>query len=305
MLVRNQEALEIVDGSGANPDTVEEGYAIREAQIDQQFATEGLPTIPVHFYNTATDKPEDVWNWLMSRIEHLRDHKKDRLNRLRGAAHDLVTNSDVAKTRQARSSIAETVKMAAERFKHLPQMVRPAHQNLATEAKKTHPSSIAASVNRRGDWINFQATHILGVGVRVDANLRTLEIFVRIDEQIESLKSKYAHLLDVLQFLISLQDDLAEWKQEFLAKAALTGRVAFAPLLEEAGELWRDCDRLYGAGSGYRVNVADVLTKFFEENSAARATQAKVEASLAEIWTEVIIDPLIKAAALDPVAVLA
>ena len=297
VLTRDEEALKIVDGSGANPDSVDVGYAIRETQIDQQFATEGLPTIPVHFYNIATDKPEDVWNWLMSRIEHLRDQKKVRLDRLVGAAHDLVNNSDVAKTRQARSSIAETVKTAAERFKQLPPMVRPAHQNLATEAKKTHQSSIAASVNRRGEWINFQATHILGVGVRIDANLRTRDIFLRIDEQIESLKSRYAHLLDVHEFLISLQDDLAEWKQEFLTKAALTGRVAFAPLLKEAGELWMDCGCLYGAGS---VNVADVLTKYFEENSAALATQAKVEASLAEIWIEVIIDPLTKAAALDP-----
>jgi hypothetical protein len=57
---------------------------------------------------------------------------------------------------------------------------------------------------------------------------------------------------------------------------------------------------VYEAGSGYRVNVADVLTKYFEENPAARATQAKVEASLAEIWIDVIIDPLTRAAVYDP-----
>lgn len=297
VLVREDEAVKIVNGSGGNPETTEEGYAIREAQIDQQFAMEGLPTLPVYFYNVGTEQPEEVWNWLTARIERLREQKKIRLDRLVSAAHDLVTNSDVARTKQARLAISETLNAAAVRFKSLPPTIRPAHQNLAAEAKKTHQSSIAASVNRRGDWSNFKATHILGVGVQIDANLRTRESFVRIDEHIESLKTKYAHLVDVRQFLDSLKDDIADWRQEFLNKAALTGRVSFAPLLKDASDLWRECDRLYGAGSGYRASISDVLTRYFEENSDARATVAKVETSMAEIWLEAVINPLAKAAA--------
>ena len=53
------------------------------------------------------------------------------------------------------------------------------------------------------------------------------------------------------------------------------------------------------------MNVADVLTKYFEENSAALATQAKIEASPRRNLIEEIIDPLTAAAALDPVAALA
>jgi transcriptional regulator with XRE-family HTH domain len=299
VLPRGDEALKIVNGSGSNPDSAEEGYAIREAQIGQQFATEGLPVLRVNFYNVETDKPEEVWNWLKSGIERLRENKTVRIKRLVGAAHDLVTNSDVAKTRQARRTIADTIRGVVERFRILRPTVRPAHQNLVAEAKKTHQSSIAASVNRRGEWENFQATHILGIGVRVDANLRTRETFVRIDEQIEGLKSKYPHLLDVHQFLDSIKDDVAACRQEFLNKAALTGRVSFAPLLREAGDLWEACWKLYGTGSGYRVNVSDVFLEYFEGNTKALETAAKVEASLAEIWIDVVIDPLEKAASLE------
>ena len=292
VLAREDEALKIVDGSGSNPETVEEGYAIRESHIDKQFATEGLPVLNVNFFNVATDNPEDIWEWTMSRISELRSHRTKRVTRLVGAAHDLVQNSDVAKTRQARKSIAATVSVAADRFEKLPTIVRPAHQNLVTEAKKTHQSSIAAAVNRRGEWSNFQATHILGVGVRIDANLRTRDYFVRIDEQIESLKGKYAHLLDIKQFLEGLQDDVAEWKQEFLNRASITGRVSFAPLLRNAGELWGHCESLYGAGSGYRLNVADAFNQYFEENAAARSTTKKIESSLSELWSELVIAPL-------------
>jgi hypothetical protein len=84
-----------------------------------------------------------------------------------------------------------------------------------------------------------------------------------------------------------------------LNKAALTGRISFAPLLKEAGELWKKCEHLYGAGSGYRTNIADVLTKYFEENPSALATSAKVETSMGEIWVDVVIAPLAKAAAYE------
>lgn len=297
VLPREDEALKIVDDSGCTPVTVDEGYAIRESQVDQQFATEGLPSVPVNFYNVETDKPEDVWAWLTSMIGRVRARKVARINRLVGAAHDLVTNSDVVKTRQARRTIADTMKQTAERFRTLDGVIRPAHQNLVTEAKKTHQRSIAASINRhrRGEWENFPVAHILGVGVRTDANLRTRDSFIRIDEQIEGLKVKYAHLLDIKQSLESLQDDVAEWKQEFLSRAALAGRISFAPYLEGATELWNDCEARYGAGSGYRLDVSDIFLDHFEQDSAAKAASSRVEASLAKIWSDLVIDPLTEA----------
>ena len=98
----------------------------------------------------------------------------------------------------------------------------------------------------------------------------------------------------------SLQDDIAEWKQEFLNKAALTGRVSFAPLLKEAGDFWKQCRDLYGEGKGYRMNISDIFLKFFEEDPSALETAVKVESSLAEIWGDVVINPLMKAANYEP-----
>lgn len=292
VLPQKDEALKIVDDSGCTPESIEEGYAVRESQIDQQFATEGLTTIPTHFFNIETDNPEVSWRWLTSRIKRMRANKVNRINHLINAAHDLVNNSDAAKTRQARRTIADTLTSAADRFKQLPNTVRQAHQNLITQTKKSHQSSIAASISRRGNWDNFPIPHILGVGVRTDANLRTRDTFVRIDEQIESLKEKYSHLLDVKQILDSLKDDLDEWKQDFLARAALTGRVCFSAYLKSAKDLWKDCEARYGAGVGYRVDISDIFQEYFENDQAARDAANKVELALTKIWIEVVIDPL-------------
>jgi len=75
------------------------------------------------------------------------------------------------------------------------------------------PASIATSVNRRGNWERQ--------GVRIDVNLRTKDIFVRIDEAIEGLKDDFSHLRDVSQFLENLKDDVEEWRKDFLTRVAL------------------------------------------------------------------------------------
>lgn len=300
VLPRNDEALKIVDDSGLRPETDEEGYAIREVQIEQQFATDRLGSVPVNFFQVGKDEPEQVWDWLTSRIAAIRQAKVERIQRHVASAQDLVENADIAKTREARRRIEETLTRTAERFMDMAGTVRPAYLNLVTEVKNTHQSSIAASVSRRGDWSNFQVAHILGVGVRKDVNLRVRDTFIRIDEAIEGLKSDFNHLADVAQFLDNLKDELVEWRKELLGRAALAGRTLYSPhLLNNAEDLWQACNDRYGAGSGYRVDVSEVFEKHFTENSDAKTTSAKVEGQLAGLWTQLLIAPLKESVSFD------
>lgn len=299
VLPREDEALKIVDDSGNTPGSAEEGYAVREAQISQQFATDGFPAIPINFFQVGSDEPEDIWHWLTSRIDAIRQAKVERIFRHISSAEDLVANADVAKTREARRTIADTIAKSAERFRELPTVVRPAHLNLVAESKKAHQSSIAASVNRKGNWENFPVAHILGQGVRVDLNFRTRDIFVRIDEAIEGLKDDFSHLADVAQFLEGLKDDVEEWRKEFFSRVALAGRSLFSPHLSNASELWEQCEERYGAGSGYRVDISDIFQDHFETDDNALAVLKKVERQVVALWSAIIIDPLETAASLD------
>jgi transcriptional regulator with XRE-family HTH domain len=299
VLPRNDEALKIVNDSGATPSDIAEGYTVREAQIEQQFATDGLPNIPINFFQVGSDEPEDVWHWLTSRIEAIRAAKVERIKRHVAAADNLITNADIAKTREARRTIADTIAKAAERFRVLPNVVRPAHLNLVNEAKKTHQNSIAASVNRKGNWDNFPVAHILGQGVRIDVNLRTRDTFVRIDEAIEGLKDDFSHLGDVAQFLDNLKDDVEEWRKEFLTRVALAGRNLFSPYLSEATGMWEKCEKRYGGGSGYRIDVSGIFQDQFESDAGAMTTSQKVESQVAAIWEQIIVDPLQSASSFE------
>lgn len=296
VLPRENEALKIVNDAGDTPVDIEEGYAVREMQIEQQFATDGLPGVPINFFQVGLDGPEGIWHWLTSRIEAIRAAKVERIGRHVSAADNLVANADVAKTRQARRTIADTIAKAVERFRDLPGIVRPAHMNLVAQAKKTHQNSVAASVNRQGNWENFPVAHILGQGVRIDVNLRTRDIFVRVDEVIEGLKSDFAHLGDVAQFLDNLKEDVEEWRKEFLTRVALAGRTMYSPYLGQATQMWEECADRYGGGAGYRVDVSSIIQSQFETDGGALETSRKVESQVASIWIQIIIDPLKNAA---------
>lgn len=295
-LPRNDEALKIVDDMGNRPASAEEGYAIRESQIEQQFATEGLPNVPVNFFHVESDAPEDIWAWLIERISAIREAKVARIHRHVAAADNLVTNADVAKTREARVAIADTMRKAADRFRDLPPVIRPASSNLVTEVKNTHQSSVAASVSRHGDWPQFNAAHILGQGVRRDVNLRTSDTFIRIDEAIEGLKDGFGHLADIAQFLENLREDLQEWRKELLSRVALSGRMLYAPhLTGQAAALWQACYDRYGEGGGYRVDVSQQFQTHFDTDSDALATALKVENQVKSLWIQMVIDALLEA----------
>ena len=300
VLPRNDEALKIVDDMGNRPMSADEGYAVRYGQIEQKLATEGLPNIPVNFFHIETDPPEGIWAWLIERITGIREAKVTRIRRHVEAANNLVANADIAKTREARAAIADAMHKAAERFRELPLVIRPASSNLVTEVKNTHQSSVAASVSRHGDWPQFNAAHILGQGVRRDVNLRTNDIFIRIDEAIEGLKDDYGHLADIAQFLENLREDIQEWKKELLSRVALAGRMLYAPhLASQAGELWQACFERYGEGGGYRVDVSQQFQDHFETNEDARATALKVENQVKDLWMQNVVDALIGSSSFD------
>jgi hypothetical protein len=141
--------------------------------------------------------------------------------------------------------------------------------------------------------------HILGQGVRIDANLRTKDTFVRIDEAIEGLKDDFAHLGDVAQFLENLKDDVEEWRKDFLARVALAGRNLYSPYLGHAVDMWERCEARYGGGAGYRIDVSSIFQDQFESDAGAMTAAQKVEAQVAAIWEQIVIAPLLKTSAFE------
>ncbi|WP_157999225.1 helix-turn-helix domain-containing protein [Mesorhizobium amorphae] len=293
------EALGVRGDDGATPTTIEDGYLIREDQALDALSREGLPEVPIYFYNALKENPAVIWKNLNDQIGKLRGRYHDRAQQLAAGADALVNDAHAAASLEARQQISEAIDRFVERKAELPMLVQAAHQNLIEQTRWGTASSIAASMNRRGGWSQFSVHHLLGVGVRADAAARSMKAFIGIDEIVKDLEDQFQHLPDVTQSLAALRDEMKDWEQEFLAQALALGRAAFKPQLDEANDLWRACVERWGGGPGYREAVADMIEEWFKSNEELDGARRAVESGLNQIWRELVLNALIAATRID------
>ena len=295
VLPQGDQAMKVIDDSGEPPESVEHGYAIRAAQVEDSLIEAGIGRLPVLFFNAIEDSAATVWDQLNDRVGVVRQYQVDRLTRFVTLSEDLVTNADAARIQQARVAIEAEAQAIAKAYGALPSSARPAHQTLINEIKSGHPSSIAASITRRGSWDNFEIHHMIGTGVRTDANRRSNDHMLKIAGRLEGLEERFASLPEVKGLLETLREDLADWRQEFLSRAMSIGRNAFKPYLDGSIEFWSDLGARYGQGKGYRDDIAEMVETWFESTPALDEARKRVDARLGDAWSELVVDRLIDA----------
>ena len=291
VLPRQDEPLQVLqDGEPVSSRPL--GCRIRRDEIYDALSAAGLPKIAINFYDAHADTPDTVWSFLREQIARMRQVYVDRLDRAGRDVAELVIDVNVVKTRKARHSLEERFERLAERITPLPDVRRPAHQNLVEQLQASHQSSVAASMARRGDWLNFSVLHILGTGVRRDANLRSSDYISRVEHALDEAEAEYADLAAVRAIIASVRGRLAKWRQEFLGQAQSIGADGFKELLSNQRQLWTESIARYGTYvPGYKKDLATIWQSFFESSEPDEARKA-VEARLAEAWTSMVVEPL-------------
>lgn len=291
VLPRGDEPMHVLD-QGEPPASAAVGRAIRRDEIHHSLVGAGLPKIKTYFYDAHGDKSETVWFNLRTQIGLMRQVHIDRLDRTAHAVSELIADVDIVKTRGARKGLEESFDRLIERIVDMPPVRRPAHQNLVDQFDDAHQSSVAAAMTRRGNWPNFSIFHILGVGVRQDANLRSADHLSRIEHALEDAEQQYGELADVRAMIGSLRDRLASWRQEFLQQAQSIGSDAFRGVLREETKLWSDSVARYGTYvPGYKKSLSEMWKDFFEGSKPDEA-RAAIELRLKDAWESTIVEPL-------------
>jgi transcriptional regulator with XRE-family HTH domain/GTPase SAR1 family protein len=291
VLPRGDEALE-VPGFEEPIESRQQGYAIRRKEAEQALINASLPKTPIYFFDARNDDPDKIWKTLRDRVGAMRAVYTNRAQTAAAGVENLRKNIDDVRAAQARQDIEQEVERVLNHVAELPASVRPAHQNLIDQMAVGHHSSIAASIARRGEWDAFQFAHILGQGVRIDANQRTGNMILRIEHKLDDLESKYEDLDAVVQVLQALRTRLADQRQEFLAIARTIGRDAYGLLLDEQSAIWTETASRYGLGAGYKRDVAGAWRNWFEVEESAHSTAQAINTRLQDAWTSGVIDPL-------------
>jgi transcriptional regulator with XRE-family HTH domain len=289
-LPRADEPMQI-SGDGQPVSSSEEGIAIRSEEIAAALRSAALPDIPTVFFDALKDKPDQVWSSLMGLVIRMRDHHVERLARTVRGVDRLINDVDLVKSEAARAQIEIDALRLIELIAKLPSVKRHAHENLMTQFDLAHQSSIAASVNRRGDWGNFPVLHILGIGVRNDANLRVAERFDQIDHTLRDWRLEHSDVLDVVQDIDAILARTSGWRQDYLAMAQSIGRDAFRNALERDSDLWRKAAERYGDGPGYKKDLAIAFKDFFERDALDDVREG-IDRRLDQAWKQIVLEPL-------------
>jgi transcriptional regulator with XRE-family HTH domain len=298
VLPRGDEALEVTS-SGTPVTSRPLGYAIRRKEVEQALVGADLPSTPIYFFDARNDDPEKIWKTLRGQIGVMRAFYADRAAAAAAGVIDLRENVEDVRAAQARQDVETELGVIFGLIAKLPDSVRHAHQNLVDQIAVGHHSSIAASIVRQGDWESFKFPHILGQGVRIDANQRTSRMALRVEHKLDELEVKYKDLSPVIRSVQALRSRLSEHRQHFLATARTIGRDAYGSLLDSESEIWEITAERYGRGSGYKRDIAATWRQWFETDPKAHAAAAAVNARLQDAWISMVIDPMREAMRVD------
>ena len=197
------------------------------------------------------------------------------------------------KTAEARRKIEIEADKLIEAVKELPDAIRPPYLNLLDQLEATHPSSVAASMVRDGDWHSFNVASILGLGLRIDANKRTEHHLTRIEIKLEEFEKDHSELRDVIQSVEALRAGVAEARQDFLASARHIGADAYGALVTKNRKVLDRAEARYGEGAGYKQDVAGYWRDFFEAGDGPQLeTRRAVNKRLQSAWEQTILERL-------------
>ncbi|UIK14466.1 helix-turn-helix transcriptional regulator (plasmid) [Rhizobium leguminosarum] len=301
VLPRADEALKVINDMGDQVESVAEGYAYRTAQILDSLKAENIPPIPILYFNAIEDGSATTWREISRNIDVLRQRQLDRLSRFTTLALDFHNNADAHKIQQARVTLAKEGQNMWNDYPALATAVRAAHKGLITELQRSHPSTIAAAVVRKGSWYNLDIHHLIGTGIRADANLRTSGVIKKIQGRLDALRSQFGSTSEALALVDTLAEDLADWHQDFLVRAVTIGKNAFRPYLDADVVFWKELKRRWGQGSGYRNEIGEMMEKWFEKEELNKA-RAKIDRRLEEAWKELVLDRILERSSLKEAA---
>ena len=291
ILVRDNEAAELKDDAGFVVEGFEEGYDLRSEHVEKDLVRLEVPGLPLQFADAARKSDLDnVRNTIFSKIDELRRIHARSIQARANAVRETEENLEREEAEAAHARVRQDLQTFANRHRELPKSKRPIQERLLADIKSSHARTVWATTRRRGIWHNLHAPAAVGAGAVVDARARSLNALRGLREILEQLLAidevRPAH-----GFVESLKNNIPNWEQRFLSEVREAGKTYFRESLIGATGMWRECERRYGQGSGYRGDVANTVGTWFTD-SDRRHMLERYEAKLLEIWARTIIAPI-------------
>ena len=267
-LPKFDEALQMRDDSGDSAETVEEGYDLKAEVVEEILHQQlGFGELSVQFFNSHEDAAEEVRAQLGARIEAMFDRYRRTMSELVEEAQTLLENFE---DEQAQEIVRQGMLMVRSWMGNNRDAVftgREIEGSLMAQLNAAHPSTIHATVRRRGGWYNLDYGHHLAYGAR-------LVVARMLRRKIQSFEEHCRTFLTAPEneparpLLDQAQRAINRAYRTMGQGAQLLGDTWFHDELEPENSFWRKCIGRWSQGGGYRSDVANYNQDWFSEHPA-------------------------------------
>jgi hypothetical protein len=288
VLPRPSEARAMKDDAGQLAESDADGYQIKGDQVAAALRRIGAEAMPMVFFNATSDEPGEVSTALLARIGRMRQIQLDRIDSLAKTIQNLIKNHEVAAAAAVRGEVLRQLSIFVKRHGKLGDRLRPVHDDLIDAVRTANARTVWATARRQGRWGNLNVYYHLGAGAAADAKRRSRPVFQELEGILGNMLGD-TNLETAHEFISEVRTNAEEWRTEFFEAVRRSGQETFRPALEDATELWTECEGRWGSGGVYRPYVADKIRAWFEDQSQLhKALEAKIRLA----WRTEVLRPL-------------
>ena len=287
-LPRDGEALAMKDDAGEAATTDEDGHEFKAAQVESDLQADGMPELPVLFFNARSNNPEEIRAQLVRQIDQMREAAADRL-------FDLAANVDYLLNHHEQQALALAVQEVAKRLLQF----LDAHPKLGARERLAHTDAIAtvrgvryastlwAATRRNGRYPGLNLTYQVGIGVARDAQARTKRWFASLEDALTVLRDD-KDLAVAARTIDQIGKATSVTRQAFLEAVQRAGVEVYDEPITNAA-VWGECAAEWGSGPGFKERVASRLERWFEKEASLKA---HLEDVVIGLWEAKVIAPL-------------
>ena len=290
-LPRPEEAIAVKDDSGEQVQTDDEGYSLKEEQIELSLGRIGIDSMPIHFFNSSSDETEDLNEFIVKLLGNLRDSRVNRIKAISRAVDYLIKNKEEESVRLSQREVAKKIEIFLEHYPALLGDNWDVTKFLFNRLTYTHPRAVWASMRRDGHWSNFDVYYYIGSGTRQTVQKQSSKIYSELDGILKNLLGDEG-LEPSHTFLTELRLNWQSWHSIFLNRVQQIGNLNFRKSLDD-DSLWNECANLYGYGLEFREEVAKRLEEWFDDD-LQKPLFKLLNSQIQKAWQEEVLDKLRK-----------
>lgn len=285
-LPRPDEAMAMKDDQGDSAETVEDGYDLKRDQVDMSLlATLSVSDVSVEFFNAREDDPKDLERFLLDMVNELRQNHCNRLSEMIQGANAQVQNFQEQQVLEVQAQAARRIMTWIQNNKELDSSFSSLEMSLIRAINSAHPSSLRASVRRKGDWYNLEYSPQLGFGARRMALIAIGPLQEKFNAITENL-TQDPELKEAVELVQQTQRIMDSGIESLLEKCRLLGRTIHTRDMKSDIQPWDKSNNEWGRGYGYRDRVSDHHQNWFDND--VHRSQSRVEELIIVEWRQVL-----------------